>query len=271
MTEADTKPTSQLSQKQKARRTDRRVKKAFLIVALLAVTVLLVRQYIGPALPYPAMKNLPEALSRARQEDRRLLVMVYGRWGGSAYEHNLQMLDKPLNRELFQRSGAIAVRLQPGAEGLEPYGIDKTPAMLWLAPDGSVIAHMTGRVAETEWPVVFQTPPMEFRNDADVALAEARQEDRPVLMLVTTRVRTKEVGQFFGDTLWQSDIRQALNEMDPIPVRVPLGDDLAIGVEPDQAPALLLLSPTGHELARITGELTAEAMREQILPNWPEN
>jgi hypothetical protein len=98
-------------------------------------------------------------------------------------------------------------------------------------------------------------------------MTEAKEQKRPVILLIDAPTGSQAVRQMANITLSRKHNRQALKEGRYIAVTVPWTDRIAeqFNVQSTQLPTTILLDPNGQELRRRVGFIGEVPFRKQFL------
>ena len=140
--------------------TDRRVKIGFIVAILIAAGIVVVIQWQPPKLGWPS--DLSAALSQAREQNRKVLVFICS---SPPSAEDLWMVKGPLsksaNKKAIKDGKFITVQLvlDKSADWAKKYGVNRTPTMLIISPDGKYFYKQEGKIGEVDFRDKFlQTP-----------------------------------------------------------------------------------------------------------------
>jgi thioredoxin-related protein len=109
--------------------------------------------------------------------------------------------------------------------------------------------------------------PEEWRSDLDPAMAEAKEQKRPVILLIDAPTGSQAVRQMAKITLHQKHNREALKKGRYVAVTVPWTEKLGeqFNVQSTQLPTTIILDPNGTELRRRVGYIGEVPFRKEFL------
>ncbi|MFW5732182.1 MAG: hypothetical protein ACOCZU_03130 [Planctomycetota bacterium] len=120
------------------------------------------------------------------------------------------------------------------------------------------------------------TLPEEWRTDMEPALVEAKQQRRPVILLIDAPTGSQAARQMAKITLSRKHNREAIRKGRYIPVTTTWSRKIGerFGVDSTALPTTILLDPNAVEIRRHVGYIGETPFRKQFLladdPNSPD-
>lgn len=134
---------------------ERWVKLAFLLVALAIAGWLVARPYFRSGLnPKVWGKNFDRAMTQAKQNDRRVVAVLYDSFNNADFEKMRNItLSKAGNIEAMRERNMIPVAVRASRDDAvaKTYGVSTFPTTLLLAPDGTLIVAWEGYIGEIDF------------------------------------------------------------------------------------------------------------------------
>lgn len=111
------------------------------------------------------------------------------------------------------------------------------------------------------------TLPEEWRTDMEPALVEAKQQRRPVILLIDAPTGSQAVRQMAKITLSRKHNREAIRKGRYIPVTITWSSEIGerFSVESTALPTTILLDPNAVEIRRKVGFIGETPFRKQFL------
>jgi hypothetical protein len=137
---------------------DKRVKRLFLLVAVLAVAAVMYFQYRGPSLDWPT--DLNKTMAQAKAEDRKVVVFLRSFPIGTLEKQMIETtLSKPENAAALEKGHFLTVQVKKNLSGdfARRYNIDVDTSMLVISPDGKSYHKEEGFIGEVPFRADFLT------------------------------------------------------------------------------------------------------------------
>ncbi|NLF30735.1 MAG: thioredoxin family protein [Planctomycetes bacterium] len=157
MSDAETTTNDRSDAKGPPSARDRLIKAGFLVVALGVVGWAVVKPHL--TLPLDGWSDdLPAALSQAKAEGRRVVVIMYDNPQNHTYKNRLRdVVSKDGNREAMDAANMLRVqaRVKKDHPLAQRFGVTGFPTTLLLSPDGEVITRWVGTIGEVAFRAEF--------------------------------------------------------------------------------------------------------------------
>lgn len=166
MTQADSAPSPAADQPSPAepKPADKRVKRLFLLVIVLAMAAVMYIQYRGPQLPWPT--DLDKTLAQAKAQDRKVVVFLRSSPIGATEKQMIETtLSKPENTAALEKGRFLTVQVKKdlASDFARRYKIDVDTCMLVISPDGRNYHKADGFIGEVPFRQEFLTAPLSDR------------------------------------------------------------------------------------------------------------
>lgn len=158
MTDANQAPADGSSSSPAPKPGEKRVKRLFLLVAVLAVAAVMYFQWRGPALDWPT--DLDKTMAQAKAEDRKVVVFLRSFPIGALEKQMISTtLDKPENKAALEKGRFLPVQVKKDLSGdfARRYKIEVNTTMLVISPDGKSYCKAQDFIGEVPFRQEFLT------------------------------------------------------------------------------------------------------------------
>ncbi len=141
-----------------AKPVERRIKRLFLLAAVLAVAAVMYFQWRGPQLGWP--DNLDKTMAQAKAQDRKVVVFLKSFPIGTMEKNMVETtLSKPENKAALEKGHFLLVQVKKNLSGdfARRYKIDVDTSMLVISPDGGSFYKAEGFIGEVPFRSDFLT------------------------------------------------------------------------------------------------------------------